>query len=69
MDILEGGGGCSTDLYLPSTKSTRNKIPESDQEIVCHSLPNVCGLHGTNMKPGRVYLLNHFIIDSSKQEI
>ena len=59
--------GCLDDKSLPSTRPTQNKIPDSEQEIACHSLTNGHVLCGTNMKPRHVHLLTHFIIDSSKQ--
>ena len=43
-------------------------MPESYQAMVCHSFPGGNGLHGTNMKPGKVYLLTYFIVDSYKHE-
>ena len=62
-------GGHSTGEYLPSTNLTQNRIPESEQEIVCNSFPNGHGLCGTNMKYGQVYLVSYFITDSYKQDI
>ena len=62
--------GAGNLLVHPYFKLTQlNKIPESQQVIKFRSLPNGLDLCGTNMNHGQVYLLTHFIIDYSKQEI
>ena len=37
--------------------------------MVCHPSPNARDLSGENINTSQVYLLTHFIINSSKQEI
>ena len=64
-DFFWGGSGAS----LPSTNSTKNKILESGHEILCPSFLNGHGLRGTNMNPGQVYFLTHFIIEPPKEDI
>ena len=57
-------GGWSASESLPS-----NNLKKKTHTILCHSLMSVNGLCGTDMNPGQVYLLNHFIIYLSKKEI
>ena len=60
------GGILMVHTYLIITKQKNTRVIVGN---FCLSFLNLHSLPSTNMKTGKVYLLNHFIIDSSKQEI
>ena len=62
-------GGAWRGVSFPSTNSRLNRIPERPQQMVWYSFLKGHGFHGTNIKPGRVNLLVHVDIDSSKHVI